>query len=212
MQQCNKCNKILDISNFPITGKGYTSHLCKKCIAEYKKQWKITNPRIVQEQNKRWRTINRDKFLEKLQSIHDLHKNDPEYIKKRKNNNKLWYKNNKKRVADKVRELKHNNILFKIKCNLRTRLCHALKNNWKQGSAIRDLGCSIPELKTYLESKFQPGMTWDNWTTNGWHIDHIIPLSSFNLTDKKDFLKACHYTNLQPLWAYDNFKKGAKIE
>jgi hypothetical protein len=48
-------------------------------------------------------------------------------------------------------------------------------------------------------------MTWDNWTTDGWHIDHIKPLaSSFDLTDRKQFLEACHYTNLQPLWAKDN--------
>jgi hypothetical protein len=70
------------------------------------------------------------------------------------------------------------------------------------------LGCSIPELKTYLESKFQEGMSWENWGIYGWHIDHIIPLDAFNLTNREEFLKACHYTNLQPLWAEENLKKG----
>ena len=69
----------------------------------------------------------------------------------------------------------------------------------------------VAELRDYLESKFQPGMTWDNWTTNGWHIDHIKPLASFDLTDREQFLRACHYTNLQPLWAIDNLKKGSKV-
>ena len=87
----------------------------------------------------------------------------------------------------------------------------ALKGNYKNGSAVKDLGCSIDELKTYLESKFQLGMTWDNWSKDGWHIDHIKPLSSFDLTDKKQLLEACHYTNLQPLWATDNLSKGDKI-
>jgi hypothetical protein len=73
------------------------------------------------------------------------------------------------------------------------------------------LGCTIPELKFYLESKFQPEMTWDNWSYEGWHIDHIIPLDSFDLSNKEEFLKACHYTNLQPLWAEENFKKNNKI-
>jgi desulfoferrodoxin (superoxide reductase-like protein) len=54
-------------------------------------------------------------------------------------------------------------------------------------------------------------MTWDNWTTDGWHIDHIKPLASFDLTDRKQLLEACHYTNLQPLWAKDNLIKSDKI-
>jgi hypothetical protein len=54
-------------------------------------------------------------------------------------------------------------------------------------------------------------MTWENWTTNGWHIDHIRPLASFDLTDRQQFLVACHYTNLQPLWATENRKKQARL-
>jgi hypothetical protein len=61
----------------------------------------------------------------------------------------------------------------------------ALKNNSKRGSAVKDLGCSIEELKIYLESKFLPGMSWDNWSPDGWHIDHIKPLSKFDLTDRE---------------------------
>ena len=74
-----------------------------------------------------------------------------------------------------------------------------------------DLGCGISELILYLESKFQLGMTWENWSKYGWHIDHIIPLSSFNLEVREELLKAVNYINLQPLWAKDNFSKGDKI-
>jgi len=84
-----------------------------------------------------------------------------------------------------------------------------LKNNQKSGSAVVDLGCTIEELRIYLESKFQVGMTWDNY--GEWHIDHIIPLSKFNLEDREEFLKACNYENLQPLWAEANLKKSNKL-
>jgi hypothetical protein len=86
----------------------------------------------------------------------------------------------------------------------------ALRGNFKSGSAVHDLGCSIADLKTYLENKFTENMTWDNY--GDWHIDHILPLDSFNLTDREQFKQAVHYTNLQPLWAQDNLIKGATLQ
>lgn len=88
----------------------------------------------------------------------------------------------------------------------------AIRSNAKSGSAVRDLGCSIANLKLYLESKFTEGMSWDNYGRSGWHIDHIVPLSHYDLTDREQLLKACHFTNLQPLWAKDNYRKGARVE
>lgn len=98
-------------------------------------------------------------------------------------------------------------INFYLKDRLRSRLSKALNRNQKSGSAVRDLGCTIPELKRYIESKFQTGMTWSN-RGKDWHIDHIIPLTKFNLQNRQQFLIACHYTNLQPLWAKDNIAKN----
>ena len=54
-------------------------------------------------------------------------------------------------------------------------------------------------------------MTWDNWSLVGWHIDHEIPLYAFDLTDREQLLRACHYTNLQPMWAIDNLEKSNKL-
>ena len=98
----------------------------------------------------------------------------------------------------------------RLAVNLRTRMWKAVKRNQRAGSVVRDLGCTINELKAHLESKFQQGMTWGNWAFDGWHIDHIKPLASFDLTDREQFKEACHYTNLQPLWAEENLSKGAK--
>ena len=100
----------------------------------------------------------------------------------------------------------------KIKHRLRSRLWQAIANNTKSGSAVKDLGCSIDFLKSHLESLFIPGMTWENYGHKGWHIDHIVPISSFNLSDPEQLKQACRYTNLQPLWWFDNLSKGSKVE
>jgi hypothetical protein len=104
-------------------------------------------------------------------------------------------------------------IQFKLSRRLRTRIRNAVRRNFKVGSAVRDLGCSVAELKLYLESLFKPGMTWDNWGSGSgkWNIDHIKPLASFDLSDHKQFLQACHFTNLQPLWWEQNMLKGRTI-
>jgi hypothetical protein len=110
------------------------------------------------------------------------------------------------RVAVKTEEQKLN---ARIARRLRSRLSNALSNDQKVGSAVRDLGCSIEELKKHLQSQFSEGMSWDNYNYHGWHIDHIRPLSSFDLTDVEQFKQANHYTNLQPMWSMDNFKKSS---
>ena len=93
-------------------------------------------------------------------------------------------------------------------CLLRARMSTAIRYKLKTGSAVSDLGCSIDFLKEYLKKQFKDGMSWENH--GQWHIDHIKPLASFDLTDREQLIKACNYTNLQPLWAEDNFKKGSK--
>jgi hypothetical protein len=132
-----------------------------------------------------------------------------------------WRKNNPDKAKAISRRYKHKsnydlnrlhtNIQAHLAHNLRIRLRKAIQNNQKSGSAVRDLGCTVPELIQHLESQFQPGMSWTNYGFNGWHIDHIIPLDSFDLTDRPQFLQACHYTNLQPLWKADNLSKGIKL-
>lgn len=99
---------------------------------------------------------------------------------------------------------------YKLLYNLRINLRSALKQNAKSGKTLDYLGCSLDEFKQYIETKFQPGMTWENYGKQGWEIDHIIPISKFDLTNESELKIACHYTNLQPLWGQDNRKKGQK--
>lgn len=121
-----------------------------------------------------------------------------------------YYKLNRTEIIARVIDYDQKRIKadldYKLKRYLRSRLYNALKGNYKSGSAVSDLGCSIEFLKQHLEAQFTTGMNWDNY--GSWHIDHIEPLTAFNLSDRCDLLKVCNYTNLQPLWAEDNISKG----
>jgi HNH endonuclease. len=111
-------------------------------------------------------------------------------------------KRNKERLA--------NDENYKIACYLRSRMGKAIKGGPKVGSAVDDLTCSIDEFKVKMARFFEPGMSWAN-RGNGpgkWHLDHIIPLSAFDLTNEEQFKSAAHYSNYQPLWSEENLSKG----
>jgi hypothetical protein len=79
----------------------------------------------------------------------------------------------------------------------------------KMQSYIKALGCTSVEFRDYIASKFQPGMTWENYGPKGWHIDHVIACAKFDLNDPIQQATCFHYTNMQPLWWFDNLSKGA---
>ena len=83
--------------------------------------------------------------------------------------------------------------------------------NYKYSSSVELLGASIPDVIKHLEKQFKQGMTWKNHGKDGWHIDHIRPCASFDLSKLEEQKKCFHYNNLQPLWSVDNIKKGAKL-
>jgi len=108
-----------------------------------------------------------------------------------------------------MKKKRHTDPAYKIKSNLRTRIWGVVKQGYKSASTMELTGCTTEELKDHLASKFTEGMTFENY--GEWHIDHILPCTSFNLLLPEEQRKCFHYTNLQPLWAIDNIKKGAKI-
>ncbi len=110
----------------------------------------------------------------------------------------------------------HNDPEYKVKHLLRVRLNKALNRKKQSQSFTRELGCTFSELVVHLESQFFPDpktgeiMTWDNHGQDGWHIDHIKPLHEFDLLDDVQLKQAAHYTNLQPLWWWQNLEKKDK--
>lgn len=101
---------------------------------------------------------------------------------------------------------------YKLKCNLRTALAKAITRRIgaKRGGHVRLLGCSVDFLVKYIEGLWTEGMSWDNYgnTVGTWNIDHIKPLASFDLLCEEQLQECCHYTNLQPMWAVENSRKG----
>lgn len=154
---------------------------CKACQKAYRTSDK--GKRYKSKYNKKWKAENKQKIKD------------------------YRYKYKKQR-AEQRKARRKKDIEYKILGNLRTRLGSALKGKLKKDRTKNFLGCSINELKEHLEFKFQPGMTWENYGKCGWHIDHILPCASFDLSDLDQQKKCFHYTNLQPLWAEDNLKKG----
>jgi hypothetical protein len=186
----------------------------------YNKAYRDSNKERKKAYVKAYREVNKDKINVKSKAYYEANRDkillqQKDYFEANKDKIRLqqkdYFEANKDKINSYYKNKLKTDIQYKLSRNLRNRLRDAVKNNYKAGSAVKDLGCSIKELKQHLESKFLPGMSWDNWTFYGWHIDHIKPLSSFNLRDRNQLLEACHYTNLQPLWATDNLIKSDNI-
>jgi hypothetical protein len=154
------------------------------------KAWKASNPEKVSAGLKSYRERNKELLATKSR----------EYYQSHTEQHKLWNLNW-------MRESRKDPI-FRLAKNMRHRLYKALKGETKGISAVKDLGCSIGQLKLYIENQFEPGMSWDNY--GEWHLDHVVPISHFDLSEKSQLLEAFNWLNYQPLWARDNLKKGNK--
>lgn len=190
MKTCLKCNKEL------IGIKGPKKR-CDNCNKEHRKLYlkereKKTNRK---QQNKERLKRFRENNPEKIKEYNKKYRKKIESKQKKKERNKKYY----------IENLEH-----KLGNILRYRLWYSLKRESieKNLSSMTLVGCTKEELIKYIESKFQEGMTWENWSMNGWHIDHIRPIASFDLSDPQQLHECFHYTNLQPLWAEDNLKKS----
>lgn len=120
-----------------------------------------------------------------------------------------WQARNKDKLRQYDKTFRQSPI-GKLRCNIRNRLkkhIKRIKQNIPKFSLSKSVGCKYQELKLHLEKQFKPGMTWDNYGTE-WHVDHIKPLSLFDLTKPEEIKQANHFTNLQPLWAKENILKS----
>lgn len=199
---CTKCKIEKQITDFYKDNRrktGLQAH-CKKCCNE----WSVIHNREFRKNNRdivrAWGRRNGKKdYLKRKDAILAHHK---EYYQKNKD------KINKRNTEYKKSRCK-SDPLFRTRRLLSSRTWKALKGmGFQKSNTTKEiLGCSYEYFIQYLESLFTEGMTWEN--QGKWHIDHIIPLCAAK--NEEELIKLCHYTNLQPLWAKDNFKKSGKI-
>ena len=155
----------------------------------------------------------------KMSAVHKLKMATcPKFAEKTRAYHRNWKRQNpeKCRQSERCSEAKlyKTSRNFQLKKVLRNRVASALRAHQAgKGRHTESLiGCSVQQLAEHLEALFQPGMSWDDYGLYGWHIDHIRPCASFDLTDEAQQRECFHYTNLQPLWAADNIRKSDKWE
>jgi hypothetical protein len=181
-------------TNF-IPSKHFKKYCCEKCSVEGKANTKIKNLQLTKEYR-----------LRKARMYRRLH---PNYMKEYWKTHVL-----QRKINDKRRRLKLKNIIkygvIGILENLRKNLRKILKNYTGKHNTFKLIGCSKEFFIKYYESKFTEGMSWDKVMNGEIHCDHIRPCCSYDLSKTIEQSKCFHYTNLQPLWAEDNLRKGGR--
>ncbi len=189
----------------------------KEKIRAKTREWVAKNPDLKREMDKRYAKENKDRIATKLAEWKAA---NPGYMKEWYAQNPGYDKNWRAENADKVRAYtaisyarKKDDPEFKVSSAIRAGVVKGVRKGSKSARKTFDLlGYTLEELMTHLEIQFLPGMTWDNY--GEWHIDHIIPVSAHNYQtpDDIDFQKCWALSNLRPLWAADNIRKGAKLD
>lgn len=212
IKRCRVCKIEQPIGNYCVADLNNRNYICSCCKAKKRKIYSDAHREEENANARKWKNENKEyaqNWQRQYRAIPAVHERHTTYMH---GYNKTYGKSNRANISKQNRDRYATNLNYRLGVVLRGRLQRALRGKPKMGSMVRDLGCTVEELRLYLESKFQPGMSWDNWGRTGWHIDHIIPLSTFDLSNPEEFKRACKYTNLQPMWWRKNLQKGNRLE
>lgn len=199
MKICKRCKKKKPISAFYKHKKMADGHLsfCKDCKRIDGSNYYANNKDKVKEYQAKPDVKIRKAKIKKQWNINN------------KKHTQAYSRDNKAHRNQQRREKYSNDPEYRILVLLRGRMYAALNGIYRSAKTVELLGCSIKELRIYIESLFQQGMNWNN--QGKWEIDHIKPCASFNLINPGEQKECFNYINLQPLWAEDNLKKS-KLE
>lgn len=186
-QECTKCRILKPLTTEFFYYKKTRNKFYRECINCYSERNKFK--KITNEQRKKYNEQKKAYYYTKYK----------------------WSESRKIASKKAKKKWKNSNSINKLKDNLRTRVYLILKKKKfpKKGKFLEYIGCDYITLVQHIERQFTENMCWENYGIRGWHIDHIIPLSSAKSSEELYLL--CHYTNLQPLWARDNYSKKDKM-
>lgn len=202
-KDCIVCKLSLPITCFHKNSNKKDS-LQTSCI-DCKNNYRANSNGAYKQRAFEYRTENADKIKARCKNYYEKNKEAHKARAKRfKDSNPEWHS-----TYAKVR--RKTDIQFKLQDVIRRRLRTSL-GVIKGGitNLLKTKGSTAYEIQIHLESLFKEGMTWNNH--GEWHVDHVKPLKLFDLTDPEEVLKATHYSNLQPLWASENLKKGSRYD
>jgi hypothetical protein len=195
--------------------------------------WKLKRSELTPEELAWIRKVDAEKARKRRRLKGDIinaqrrerRKTDDEYRNRVNQRNYAWRKRNWAKVYAQrkasgscrrgANRWYHNRGKYNMQHVLKERMRRRLRRALKRADAYpvqssRELcGCTPQELMLHLQSQFKEGMHWNNY--GKWHIDHIRPCASFDLTDPEQQRQCFHYSNLQPLWARENIQKGARL-
>lgn len=211
---CSVCNKTKERNCFSTNGKKGLRSECKECRNMKAKQHRIDNLDKYREKDKKYYDKNKEIILEKSKQYNILNhdkicQNKKKYYQENIESIKDYHQKNKELRNQKKKERNKNDTLFRIKESLKTRI-HKVLNCNKTDKSWNYIDCTCNELKEWLEYQFDNNMTWDNYSIY-WHIDHVIPIATFNLLNKVQQKRCFHWTNLRPLNKSENMSKSDKI-
>jgi hypothetical protein len=189
--------------------------------AEKRKQYRDANKERIKLYNAQYRSRestkqllkkHRETYKEKMKEYNKQYYKDTKEIRRERYDieyYRKYYDDNKDKLNQYRKDKRNKDVNYRLSCHLRGRLYHALKaKKIRKTNRVHELvGCSIEELKLHLEAQWLPGMSWENNTVSGWHIDHIKPVVSFDLSDLNQQKECFHYSNLRPLWSNENLSR-----
>jgi hypothetical protein len=203
--------------NGHVSVRGVRKWNCLECDRQQKANERLRDPERVRANERRsarkhsnkkraviqsWRLRNKDRLKQYTEQRQRRYYADPQYRAKIQAIYRRYWQRQRDQGTDRA-----------IALNLRNRITIAMMRYGatKSNSTEALVGCSVSALRRQLQAQFSEGMNWENYGRSGWHIDHIRPCASFDLSDPAQQRICFHYTNLQPLWAADNIRKGAKL-